>query len=358
MKLKPKMTDVAKAAGVSPTTVARFLYSNGPVGKDKQLKIQAALEKTGYRPNVMARALRTSRSFTLGLVVSEEFVSVFHTYVAQAVQKEALRHGYTILTVSNGSSAEIERLGVQRLLDQHVDAVLFSGILSEENLRLVDQAAVPIVQIEHELSDLCSFANVDPRPGMLEAISHLHELGHERIGYVGAAPTRTMPKIGDARSVEFLRVEAFREALKSVGLTVQPNFIKLGKYPSSVAENQPGRIMMESLLDLEIRPTAVVFGSDSLAAGGLQAIHERKLRVPEDISVIGHDDVLAEVLTPPLASIAQPIPLMGQNAVTLALELINDPDAETRTLTEPTTLILRQSTAQVKLDRPRALSPR
>ncbi len=342
---KSTMADVAERAGVSPSTVARVLYANGYVSAKKRAIVQAALEASGYRPNVMARALRTARSFTLGMVVTESRLNVFHSSVARAVQLEALNHGYTVLTLNNGGSREIERQGVQRFLDQHVDAVIFCAALDPENVRAIAESGTALVQIERESLKAGGFSLVDPAPGMAQAIGHLCGLGHKRIAYIGGEPPSWRLASPRAKSVETQRVECFRSAMQSAGLNGPDEFVRLGPYCVKGADRQPGRTMMHEMLALRDRPTAVIVGSDLLAAGALQALHESGVRVPGDMSVIGYDDTLAEILTPPLTSIAQPIAELGRNAVTLALEAIADIGAPSRRIVAPTRLVVRHSVA-------------
>jgi DNA-binding LacI/PurR family transcriptional regulator len=348
---KATMTDVAAKAGVSPATVARVLYENGYVSDAKRAIVRAALDEMGYRPNVMARALRTSRSFTFGMVVSEFHLNAFHPYVAHEVQHEALKHGYTVLTLNNRADVGIERAGVQRFLDQHVDAVIFCAAISPDNVQAISEAGTPTVQIERERAKIGALSLVDPVPGMQEAIRHLHGLGHKGIGYIGGKSTWTTWEGARITSIEEQRVACFRRELRAAGLVSDDAYIRLGEYYIDGADCQPGRSMMRELLALPLPPTAVVIGSDLLAAGALQAIHESGLRVPHDISIIGYDDTMAEILTPPLSSIAQPIADLGRNAVTLALEAIADPSVARRKMTAPTRLVVRQST-----DRPRIVS--
>jgi LacI family transcriptional regulator len=342
---KPTMADVAERAGVSPATVARVLYENGYVSAKKRAIVRAALHETGYRPNVMARALRTARSFTLGMVVSESRLNAFHPYVAHEVQLEALKHGYTVLTLNNGASEKIERDGVQRLLDQRVDAVIFCAALNPENVRLIAEAGVPTVQIEHEGAKVGWFSLVDAMPGLREAVDHLCALGHSRIGYVGGQRCARRTESRQIESPETQRVDGFRRAMKMAGLDAPEHYIRLGPYYMERADRQPGWTMAEELLSLPEPPTALLVGSDLLAAGALQAIHHVGLSAPQDVSIIGYDDTMAEILTPPLTSIAQPIPELGRNAVTMALEAIADPDAAPRRITVPTKLVIRSSTA-------------
>lgn len=346
MKLaKATMADVARLAGVSAATVARVLYSNGYVNAQTRAVVEAAIIDTGYRPNVMARALRTARSFTIGLVVSESRLNAFHPYVAHEVQLEALKHGYTVLTLNNRQSPAIEHAGVQRFLDQHVDAIVFCAAIDPDNVRATSAAGIPTVQIERRIADLGSMVLVDPQPGMGAAVNHLAELGHRRIAYIGGDLSICHREEPDGQSVEALRLQSFERAMDAVGLPVPDGFIHLGPYYAENSARQPGYVHMRKLLDAPDPPTAVIAGADLLAAGALQAIAERGLSVPRDISLIGFDNTMAEVLTPPLTSIAQPIVQLGHRAVALALDAINAPDAPPRIETFATYLVLRQSTA-------------
>jgi DNA-binding LacI/PurR family transcriptional regulator len=139
--------------------------------------------------------------------------------------------------------------------------------------------------------------------------------------------------------------------MPSAGLGAPDEFVWLGPYCIKGADHQPGRTMTHEVLALRDKPTAVIIGSDLLAAGALQALHESGVRVPDEMSVIGYDDTLAEILTPPLTSIAQPIDELGRNAVTLALEAIADLASPARRILAPTRLVVRHSVA-----RPRSAS--
>ena len=258
---------------------------------------------------------------------------------------EALKHGYTVLTLNNGASEEIERDGVQRFLDQHVDAVIFCAALNPRNVRLIAEAGVATVQIEHESAKVGSFSLVDPMSGLREAVEHLQGLDHSRIGYIGGLPGLRQMESRQDKSPEAERVNGFRRAMRSVGLGVPDEYIRLGPYYIERADRQPGRSLAQELLCLPVAPTALIVGSDLLAAGALQAVHDMGLGVPKDMSIIGYDDTMAEILTPPLTSIAQPIPELGRNAVTLALEAISDPGAGPRKIVVPTKLVIRRSTA-------------
>lgn len=343
---KATLADVARRAGVSPATVARVLHANGYVSKRNRARVEAAIVDVGYRPNMAARALRTKRSYTIGMVVSQSHLNAFHPHVAHEVQIEALKHGYTVLSINNKTGDEVERQGVQRFLDQHVDAVIFCSATSPDTVHLVEQSGVPSVQIEREVAIGGSLVLADPLPGMEEAVRHLQSLGHNRIAYMGGDFNIGQSERQREESVEAQRLAAFRQAMAGAGLVVDDGLVRLGRYYVG-GEELPGHRHMVELLKGD-RPTAVIAGADLLAAGAIQAIREAGLDVPRDISVVGYDNIIAELLTPPLTSISQPIVQFGQAAVALALEAITEPGKPRETRTFPTRLVLRQSTAAVR----------
>lgn len=347
---KATMSDVARRAGVSAATVARVLYNNGYVKQETREAVEAALEATGYRPNIMARGLRTSRSFTLGLVVSESRLNAFHPAVAHIIQMEALRQGYTVLTLNNHSDANMEAAGVQRFLDHHVDAVIFCTAIDPINVRVIAKSGIATVQVERHVAHVGGVVTVDAKDGMREAIDHLYGLGHRRFAFIGGEVDSRLKIEGAISSaIEAVRERLFRENLLRHGIVVGDDCVLCAPYyDDSRPVRQPGHRLMKRLLANDPRPTAVVCGSDLLAASALQAISEAGLLVPRDISIIGYDDSMAEILTPALSSIAQPIESLGKIAVEMALKAIAEGKNPMREVSTSTGLVLRESTAPVE----------
>lgn len=342
---KATMSDVAQRAGVSAATVARVIYNNGYVKQETRDVVEAAVKATGYRPNMVARGLRTSRSFTLGLVVSESRLNAFHPAVAHIVQMEALRQGYTVLTLNNHSDAAMEAAGVRRFLDHHVDAVIFCTAIDPANVRLIAGTGIPTVQVERHIAHVGGVVTVDAQGGMQDAVSHLYNLGHRHFAYIGGTTNFGLMEGPASQTVEAVRARLFREGLQRHGIEIDDAYVVSAPYyDDSKPARQPGHRLMRGLLALDPRPTAVICGSDLLAASALQAVSEAGLSVPRDISMIGFDDTMAEILTPALSSIAQPIEEMGRLAVDLALQAIDDPASGSRILSTDTNLVLREST--------------
>lgn len=339
------MEEVARIAGVSAATVARVIHTNGYVRAATREIVQNAVAKTGYRPNVFAQSLRTKRSSTLGMVVSETDQNPFFSQVAHFVQLEALKEGYTVFTLHHNHNASAEKAGLQRFLDQHVAAIVFCAAMDPANVRLVTETGVPTVQVEREVASIGNLVLIDSRTGMAEALNHLFELGHRRIAYIGGRPSSVRSELRPEATNEGLRLRAYKDGLRARGLTVVESQIYLGPYyPTSEGAPPEGFTRMKKLLGHKKPPTAVVTGSDIFAAGALQAVHEVGLRVPDDLSIVGFDDSLSKLLTPPLTTIAQPFADLGRAAIALAVRAIREPGAQAKTLTFPTRLVVRSST--------------
>nr|WP_320144634.1 LacI family DNA-binding transcriptional regulator [uncultured Cohaesibacter sp.] len=344
----PTMGDVARHAGVSPATVARVLYEPEKVSLEKRTIVQEALKATGYRPNAAARGLRTQRSGTIGLVVVDGTLNPFFSQLSQAIRNEALERGYNVLMFQHGMKPEREAKAVTQLLQQRADAVIFAYGVNAEGMAPLLQAGIPVVQIEQEVCAGTDAVLIDPVVGINAAVEHLCTLGHERIAFIGGDPALyDRPRV-HGTSMDEDRLDAFRAAVRKHGASEDGGLIRLGLYFTTTGDDpaQAGREMMHALLQAPRRPTAVLASGDILAAGALQALGEAGLSVPGDMSVIGFDNSIANLLNPPLSSIGRPLVDIGRCALDLVVNAINgqDNNSEPNRITFPTELVLRHST--------------
>jgi DNA-binding LacI/PurR family transcriptional regulator len=340
------LMEVAQRAGVSTATVARVLKSNGYVSNETKDRVEAAIKATGYRPNAVARGLRQQRSFTIGHMLTAITVNPFFVNVAHWAEEEALEHGYKTFLFNHNGEADRERRGIERFIERRVDAVLFTNAIAGENIALLTEAGIPALQLERIRAVGVPSIRVDNRVGALQAMRHLVELGHRRIAFVGGDHKLIHRGESPYPSVEQERLGAYHEGLAAAGIAADRDYQRLGLY-YSIAEGGSGiegyRHTM-ALLDLPNRPTAIFATCDILAAGALQAIYERGLRVPNDISVVGFDDTLAVNLTPQLTTVAQPMEELGRAGFRTALAAIEGGTCpEVAPL--PSRLVLRRSTA-------------
>lgn len=333
--------DVALDAGVSPTTVSRYLNHRIELPASTSARIDAAILKLNYRPNVLARRLSTGKTEAIGLV-TPEIREPFFAELASAVEDEADRHGYTIFMSSTRSDREREIAALRRLDDRHVDGLVMmtntpdDGTLAKligrrRNVVLVDED-IPGVNVPRIF--------VENTEGAYEATRHLIEHGHRTIGYIGG------PK--GLLTVEERRA-GFQRAMKEAGLTVRRDLMRLGSFSPEVAR--------QAVLDFMAAaepPTAIFASSDYIGIGAIKGLRDAGLRVPDDVSLVGFDDVpMTELLNPPLTAVRQPIEAMGRQSFLVLHELLSgrQPALLTRL---PVELIRRGSVAAPLRKRKRA----
>jgi LacI family transcriptional regulator, galactose operon repressor len=231
-----------------------------------------------------------------------------------------------------------------------VDGMLFTTPTHEDNVRLALAAGIPVVQVERMTRAATPAVTIDNLVGARAAVEHLIGLGHRRVAYIGAAPRSTQQRPGSATwpDVEQERLDGYREAMRGHGLPIDDRLIALGRYYTADGRDGPndGYVAMRRFLQRADPPQAVFATSDLLAAGALQAIYERSLRVPDDISVVGFDDTYAPYFAPPLTTVEQPMVEIGQAAAGLVFRCLNEtePPAGERILRLSTRLVVRAST--------------
>ncbi|HVN92168.1 MAG TPA: LacI family DNA-binding transcriptional regulator [Terracidiphilus sp.] len=326
--------DIARLARVSHPTVSRALQNSPLVNRATAAKIRKIAEAAGYRPSAVARGLVTRRTKTIGLVVTT-VADPFAGAVACGVEQSANDHGYAVFLANSNANAEHERKMVQALAERRVDGMIVtSSRVGSDYLPMLAQLNVPMVlvndQYPGEFVHSVMIANED---GSRAATTHLIQLGHRRIAYVGDR---------SGYQTETERLEGYKQALAGAGIEINPELAVHGDgRPDGAAE------AMESLLKLAEPPTAVCCYNDMTALGAIRAIRARGLRVPEDISVTGFDDLFfAQYLEPPLTTVRQPMYRMGELAMENLLTLMSGKDSVAQVKVEAE-LIVRKSTSNV-----------
>lgn len=339
------LIEVARLAGVSTATVNRVLKQQGYVSEEARRKVEAAVAATSYRPNVVARGLRTRRSSTIGLMLTAITVNPFFVGVAHAVEAAAIAAGYRVVIFNHGGHEDYERHGVEAFIAQRVDAVLFCTAASPRNVEILAAAGIPAIEIERSSTPSASFVRVDNYVGARAAIDHLVGLGHERIAFVGGDPGLYPQDATRRRSVEEDRLGAYHDGMRAHGLVPNPAHIRLGQYYdlANDVSGREGRQHAEALMELARPPTAIFSTCDILAVGVLQALYKAGKRVPQDISVVGFDDTLAAYLAPQLTTVAQPVAALGRHGFDMALAAIESTEMPNE-IVLATHLVIRQST--------------
>src|SRR5450432_1197224 len=345
MKRSPKkgkaprmdIRNVASRAGVSIATVSRTINYVPTVGPDLATKVWKAIEDLNYFPNTQARALVSGKSKLLGLIVSE-ITNPFFPELIQEFENIAVEHGYEILIGSTNYDLKRMESCVRRMLERKVDGVAIMTFGIEELLlKRFATGDIPTIFIdigpEHPRS---STLTVDYRKGIYEGVQHLAVLGHRKIGFI-SGPL-------NLRSAE-TRKRAFVDCLRSIGLAAKPSWLIEGNHTLD-----GGRDAMQKLLKLPDLPTAVMCSNDMTAIGVMHALFEANLRVPEDFSLIGFDDVhIAEYTIPPLTTVRMSCKDLARSAVTgLLYYLQPGRTSSPPNLVIPTRLIVRQTTSLPK----------
>jgi DNA-binding LacI/PurR family transcriptional regulator len=333
---KPDIRTVAALAKVSIATVSRTINSSPAVSEKLARRVWQAIEQLNYYPNTHARSLVSGRSRILGIIV-ENITNPFFPELISGFEEIAVAHGYEILVSSTNinSAAQITSC-VRRMLERKVEGVAVLTFGSEESV--LDQLAIhnmPLVLAEFHLKDRnVSTILLDYSAGIHAAVAHLVELGHTRIGFL-AGPHTLHSAI--------TRLKAFEQTMHESHLKVHKNWIVESDHTLKGGVAGFGKIMA-----LKTRPTAVICSNDMTAIGVLRAVYMAGLRVPEDLSVIGLDDIdFAEFTLPPLTTIRlsrQELAKAAFDALRLQVENGSDPTIQ-REFQVSTSLVVRGSTA-------------
>ncbi|MBT9459502.1 MAG: LacI family DNA-binding transcriptional regulator [Burkholderiaceae bacterium] len=320
---------VAAACGVSPSTVSRILNGTAIVSPEKREAVDRAIAELGFIPNPIARGLAGGRTLSVG-VVTQAIDSPFYGVALRGIEEELSQAGYSPLFVSGHWNAEEERRCIEVLRSRRVDGmIILTGRLSDDSLRNLAKT-MPVVITGRTLTAPGLYAlDFNNFEGARLATHHLLSLGHRKIAFISGDPIHP-----DAAE----RLRGYRAALEAAGVRYKPALVMPGKY-----FEESGLMAVERLIDSREPFTAIFSANDQMAFGAALALHRRGLRVPDDISLVGFDDLAgAEHSIPPLTTIHQAAHELGRLAAVSLLQLLAGQTPE-GTLPEPR-LIARAST--------------
>lgn len=322
--------EVARLAGVSVATVSRTLKSPERVLPQTRDRVNAAVEQAGYRPNLMAVQFRSRKTGNLVILVPA-IANTFFARVISGAQLAAQAAGYRLLLCNTQGREEIEREFAELALAHQADGVIQLRACDPFHGHGCSVQTPPMVNACEVLRD-ASFPTIslDNRAAAKAMTEHLLELGHRRIGLIKGP--KSSPLTQD-------RVAGYEDALRQASLTPEPELICHGDFTMKA-----GYDGADQLLALTHRPTALFCESDEMAIGALKRIKQQGLKVPQDISLVGFDDIpMAAYCDPPLTTISQPAELFGEKAVQMLIALIEKQPIEDRHVVLPFTLTLRES---------------
>jgi LacI family transcriptional regulator len=293
--MRTTIKDVADKADVSITTVSHVINKTRFVSDELVQRVQAAMEELNYQPNTLARSLRMGETKTIGLIVPDNS-NPFFAEVSRIIEDVGFNKGYGIFLCNSDGILEKEAAYIRMLIAKQVDGVIFiAAENSQENLTDLTRRNFPVVVVDRDLPDsMIDVVLVNNEQGGCDAVNYLLALGHKRIACI-TGPSQLTPSAG--------RVKGYRQALLDARIPVVEELIVPGDFRSLSGEKA-----MERLLQLDEPPSAVFACNDLMAIGAMRTMRNHNLRIPQDISVVGFDDISMSVeVTPALTTIAQPI---------------------------------------------------
>jgi len=328
-KKKATVYTVAKHAGVSIATVSRALVGSRKVTPQTRERVMQAVENLNFEPNPSARRLAYQKTETIALVFPD-ISGPFYSTVIRGVEQEAGRHDHNVLIYGTHGKESSGRY--LRTLSSKVDGlIIMARSVDEDSLWSLERQGIPFVLLGHSNGQIqCSSIAVDNEAGAYKAAAHLLGHGHQRIGII-TGPENSPDNKG--------RLQGYQKALLDAGISLQQNMVVPGNF-----KHEGGQIAIQKLLEGNSPPTAVLAANDEMAIGAIDAAQQMSLRVPEDLAVIGFDDIQMSALTrPSLTTVRQPMQLLGEAAVTLLFDRLQNSNGLPRHEVLGTMLVVRQS---------------
>ena len=335
----PTLRDVAEAAGVHTATASRALNpaTRSLVNAETARRVIKVAETLGYRPNPIARGLKTAKSSTIGLLIPDLTNPLFPPIV-RGIEDVLEPAGYSGLIVSTDNDPKRERAQVENLRSRQVEGLIVATARTEDPLlQQLHREGVPMVLVNRRAFGVdVPAVTPDDQAGVAMALAHLADLGHRRIAHL-AGPQNT------STGVE--RAHAYRNHIRELGLDDDPALL----VPCDLWREESGATALRRLLDDGVDFTAVLAGNDLIALGCYDVFAERGISCPDEVSVVGFNDMpFLDKLHPPLTTVAVPHHQIGVEAARMLLEALDDPTRPARSVLLPLTLVVRGSTAAVR----------
>lgn len=322
--------EVAEAAKVSVATVSRYLNNPDIVAKETKLRVEAAIRELNYEPSILGRNLRKSESKLL-IVLIPGISNTFYTEIINGIENTAIGKGYNILLCQTDSNPQREAIYFNLIKNQLADGIItMDPAVDRKNLTEIAKK-YPLVQCsEYDENGVISYVTINNELAAYHAVKHLIKIGHKKIAIINSNE-----KFLYARE----RKQGYERALSESGISVHTDWM----YTTENLEFESGRQAMKNLLNQKARPTAVFAVSDILAIGAIKEINASGLNVPEDIAVIGFDNIsFSNMTNPRLTTIAQPMYQMGSLSAQMLINKISGKKTESIILDHE--LVIREST--------------
>lgn len=310
------INEVAEHAGVSRATVSRVLNDHAYVSDDVRERVQQAMTHLGYRPKRAARQLKTSASNIIGLIIPDIRNTVFQA-VVRGVEDAAYANEFNVVLCNTDDTPERQNAYLHMMQSESAAGIIVVPTHPGDGkiLTPVRNSGIPIVLLDRDAGSFdADMIKVDNVSGAYLATQHLINIGYDRIAIIAGSQDLTPGHE---------RLRGYRDALGDASRSIDETLIKIGDF-----RYEDGVQLTHELLDLQTRPDALFVTNNLMTMGALRALHEREVRIPDDVALVGFDDMpWAGDFNPPLTNIAQPAYEIGQHAIDLLLRRIDNPDA-------------------------------
>ncbi len=330
------MKQVAERARVSTTTVSHVINNTRVVSEDARERVLAVIQELRYIPSAVARSLKNDRTHTLGMMIPNNSNPYF-AEIIQSLEDACFELGYNIILCNSYDDPKKQAAYIRVLMEKRIDGLILVSSGSDEELtRLLADEGIPKVLVDRELDGVSAdFIEADHEDGGYQATQYLISLGHRHIACV-AGPQNILASAA--------RIKGYQRALREAGLNFNPDYLIYADFTSLGGFNA-----FQHLLALPARPSAIFASNDLMAIGGICAANQVGIRIPDDLSVLGYDDIaLASFSTPPLTTIAQPKQAIGRLTAEVLIDRIKHPDVSLRRELIKSKLVVRASTAPCK----------
>ncbi|MBN2004833.1 MAG: LacI family DNA-binding transcriptional regulator [Anaerolineae bacterium] len=327
--------EVAKRAGVAPITVSRVINNSGYVNEKTRTRVELAIAELGYVPNMLARSLRSRRTDTLALILTD-VSNPFWTTVARGVEDAASDADFNVILCNTDESETEQNKYLHMLLQKQVDGVLLVPARSTvDSIRFVQNQGTPVVVLDRRIPDArADVVRCDSEGGAYQLTLLLLSLGHRRIAMLGGP---------QGVSTAEDRTTGYSRALAEAGLEIDAALLHYGEFSL-----ESGYAMTQAALARTPRPSGLFAGNNFIAIGALRALRDAGLRVPEDMALVGFDDLPTDLVVDPFLTVAaQPAYEMGRQATELLLlRLSGEVPSTYKEIVLPTTIVVRESSGK------------
>lgn len=336
--MNPTIKDVAKHANVSIATVSRIVNGLSGYSEETKKKVQESIEALGYQPNAIARGLINKRTQTIG-VLFPEVSGMLSSEVLEGVENAAHDGGFSVIVCNTASSGKRTVKYLRLLQEKRVDGIIFaSEDVKKEYYKIFEEMKIPVVLVSTASTQYdLPYVRVNDYEGAFKATEYLIEKGHEEIGMIGGSyqdPIAGIP-----------RMQGFKDALQKHGLPFSDDHLTTNEG----YRFQNGKESLPLLLKKLPNMTALFAASDEMAIGAMSAAHQLGVKVPEELSIIGYDNLkIAEMCYPALTTVSQPLKDMGQTAGEILVNLIKGEKKEAESRYMPFSIVERQSVSDLR----------